>query len=145
MTQSDLAVVVLAAGMGTRMRSDLPKVLHAIAGKPMLRHVLDAVEPLAPERIVVVTGPGMPQVEEVASPHKTVVQAERLGTGHAVMAARDALSGLLPNGDVMVVFGDSPSSPPRPWLACAPCAAKVPRSLRWASSPPIPRPMAGFC
>ena len=108
MTQSDLAVVVLAAGMGTRMRSDLPKVLHAIAGKPMLRHVLDAVEPLAPERIVVVTGPGMPQVEAVASPHKTVVQAERLGTGHAVMAARDALSGLLPNGDVMVVFGDSP-------------------------------------
>lgn len=93
------------------MKSDLPKVLHRIGGRPMLRLVLDAVEPLRPERIVVVVGPNMPAVEEIAAPHITVVQDPPLGTGHAVQQAASALEGyhgVTGRGDVLVVFGDTP-------------------------------------
>ncbi len=93
------------------MKSDLPKVLHRIGGQPMLRLVLDAVEPLRPDRIVVVVGPSMPAVEEVARPHVTVVQDPPLGTGHAVQQAASALDGyhgVTGRGDVLVVFGDTP-------------------------------------
>jgi bifunctional UDP-N-acetylglucosamine pyrophosphorylase/glucosamine-1-phosphate N-acetyltransferase len=111
MTEEKLAVVILAAGKGVRMASDLPKVLHQVAGKAMLRHVIDAAAPLGPERVVVVLGPGMDQVAEAAQAHHTVVQDPPLGTGHAVLAARDALDGYHgPDGagDVLVLFGDSP-------------------------------------
>ncbi|RDD61586.1 bifunctional UDP-N-acetylglucosamine diphosphorylase/glucosamine-1-phosphate N-acetyltransferase GlmU [Ferruginivarius sediminum] len=110
MTTRKLAVVVLAAGLGTRMRSSMPKVLHAVAGKAMVNHVLDAVAELSPDRVAVVIGPGMTQVEAAAAPHTTVVQEERLGTGHAVMAARPALGDLAddPDADVLVVCGDTP-------------------------------------
>ncbi len=111
MTDRKLAVVVLAAGQGTRMKSRLPKVLHALAGKAMLSHVLDTVAALTPERIVVVIGPGMEAVAAAAAPHPTVVQEKRRGTGHAVACAKPALPGYHAGGeagDVLVVYGDTP-------------------------------------
>lgn len=106
MTQGKLAVVVLAAGLGTRMKSRLPKVMHPIAGRPMIAHLLETVAALAPERIAVVIGPGMEQVATCVAPHRTLVQEERLGTGHAVSCARDALRDF--DGDVLVLYGDTP-------------------------------------
>jgi len=85
------AAIILAAGLGTRMRSALPKALHPIAGRPMLRHLIAACEAVF-ERIVVVVGPGMPALEAAAAPHPTVVQAERLGTGHAALQGRRAVA-----------------------------------------------------
>ncbi|TQV80761.1 bifunctional UDP-N-acetylglucosamine diphosphorylase/glucosamine-1-phosphate N-acetyltransferase GlmU [Denitrobaculum tricleocarpae] len=110
MTSNKLAVVVLAAGQGTRMKSELPKVLHPVAGRAMLRHVLDAAESLEPERIIVVVGPGSQEVQKAAVSHHIVVQEERLGTGHAVMCAADALSDYAndDSSDVLVIYGDTP-------------------------------------
>jgi bifunctional UDP-N-acetylglucosamine pyrophosphorylase/glucosamine-1-phosphate N-acetyltransferase len=111
MTESKLAVVILAAGKGVRMASRKPKVLHEVAGKAMLHHVLDAVAPLAPARIVVVSGRDMEQLAEAARPHPTVVQEPQLGTGHAVLAARQTLDGFHGEdgaGHVLVLFGDTP-------------------------------------
>lgn len=95
--------VVLAAGMGTRMKSALPKALHPIAGRPMLRHLLAACEAVF-ERIVVVVGPDMAALEKVAAPHACVVQRERLGTAHAALQAVD----LFGPGDVAVLYADNP-------------------------------------
>jgi bifunctional UDP-N-acetylglucosamine pyrophosphorylase/glucosamine-1-phosphate N-acetyltransferase len=112
MAKAKLAVVVLAAGLGTRMRSGRPKVLHAVAGRPLVGHVLAAVAPLAPDRTVVIVGPGMPEVADAAraaAPKLAVtpaVQRERLGTGHAVRQAERALSGF--RGDVLILMGDAP-------------------------------------
>ncbi len=106
MSSGETAVVVLAAGQGTRMRSHLPKVMHVVAGRPMIAYVLDAVDALQPDRVVVVVGDGMEGVADAVRPHPTVVQSPRLGTGHAVMAARPALEGFA--GDVLVVYGDTP-------------------------------------
>ena len=106
MTDRNLAIVVLAAGKGTRMKSDTPKVLHRIAGRSMLGHVLDRVKPLAPARVVVVVGRGMNAVAAAAKPAKAVVQDSPLGTGHAVMAALPALDGFA--GDVIVTYADVP-------------------------------------
>ena len=106
MTEDKIAVIVLAAGMGTRMKSDLPKVLHPVAGRPMVSHLLATVAALSPERVVVVVGPGMEAVERAVAPHPTVVQAERLGTAHAVAQARAALEGFA--GTVLVLYGDTP-------------------------------------
>lgn len=110
MTDSTLGVVVLAAGEGTRMRSRLPKVLHPVAGRAMLGHVLDAVAALDPARVVVVVGPEMESVARAARPYPTVVQHQRLGTAHAVRTAREALGDLAadPDGEVLVVYGDTP-------------------------------------
>jgi len=101
-----LAVVVLAAGAGTRMKSALPKVLHPLAGWPMLRHVLDNVGKLRPERVIGVIAPGAEAVSQAFAPHATVVQTTPLGTGHAAKAALAALKGHA--GPVLVVFGDAP-------------------------------------
>jgi bifunctional UDP-N-acetylglucosamine pyrophosphorylase/glucosamine-1-phosphate N-acetyltransferase len=111
---SDLAVIVLAAGLGTRMKSRLPKVLHRIAGMPMISHVIAAVAPLKPSRVVLVVGPepDMAAVEVAAratAPRLSIVsaiQSERLGTGHAVRQAATGLKGH--RGDVLVLFGDTP-------------------------------------
>ncbi len=110
MTQRKLAVVVLAAGEGTRMKSQRPKVLHELAGRSMLAHVLSASEALKPDRIVVVVGPGMGDIEKAAGPHSVAIQEKPLGTGHAVMAAKPALGDLLNenNLDILVIFGDTP-------------------------------------
>jgi len=108
MSERPLAAVILAAGQGTRMRSDLHKVLHLIAGKPMLHHLLDKVEALGAERTVVVVGARREQVEASLAGRPVTIahQAEQLGTGHAVQQARDALQGF--SGDVLILFGDVP-------------------------------------
>ncbi|WP_340118363.1 bifunctional UDP-N-acetylglucosamine diphosphorylase/glucosamine-1-phosphate N-acetyltransferase GlmU [Pelagibius sp. 7325] len=110
MSDRKLAVVVLAAGKGTRMKSDLPKVLHPVAGRPMLSHVLASAATLAPAETVVVVAPGMADVEAAAAPSRCAVQDRALGTGHAVAAAREALAPLVAQGstDLLVVFGDCP-------------------------------------
>jgi bifunctional UDP-N-acetylglucosamine pyrophosphorylase/glucosamine-1-phosphate N-acetyltransferase len=104
------AVVVLAAGGGTRMRSDLPKPLHAVAGAPLLRHALDAAAALAPERLAVVVGHGGPVVAAAARalrPEARIVeQPMRRGTGDAVRCALDALGPL--SGDLLVLYADTP-------------------------------------
>ena len=106
-TARPVAVVILAAGSGTRMNSDRHKVLHPIAGRPMLLHLLAAVEALDPARVVVVVGARREQVAAaVAGRAQIAVQAEQRGTAHAVLAAREALAGF--DGDVLVLFGDAP-------------------------------------
>jgi bifunctional UDP-N-acetylglucosamine pyrophosphorylase/glucosamine-1-phosphate N-acetyltransferase len=95
--------ILLAAGLGTRMKSALPKALHPIAGRPMLAHLLDNAA-AAFERVVVVVGPDMPAVERVAAPHPVVVQARQLGTAHAALAAADWFG----EGDVAVLYADNP-------------------------------------
>jgi bifunctional UDP-N-acetylglucosamine pyrophosphorylase / glucosamine-1-phosphate N-acetyltransferase len=101
-----LACIVLAAGQGTRMRSDLPKVLHPVAGLPMIGHVLNACAELAAEKIVVVVSPKAEAIEKAVLPHSCVVQPKPLGTGDAVKPARDELKNF--KGDVVVMFGDAP-------------------------------------
>jgi len=103
-----LAIVVLAAGQGTRMKSDLHKVLHPIAGRPMLLHLLASAAALSPTRTVVVAGARAEQVEAAVAPLGVTVafQAEQLGTGHAVAQAEAALAGF--DGDVLVLYGDVP-------------------------------------
>ncbi len=101
-----LACIVLAAGMGTRMKSDLPKVLHPVAGVPMLRHVLAACEEASADQIVVVVGADASAIKQVAAPHACVVQEKPLGTGDAVKAARKSLVDFA--GDIIVLFGDGP-------------------------------------
>ncbi len=103
---TDTAAVILAAGKSTRMRTSVPKVLHTIAGRPMIAHVLDIVRPLAPARTVVVVGPDMEAVAAEVAPVETALQAAQRGTADAVQAARAALEGFA--GTVLVLFGDSP-------------------------------------
>ncbi|WP_170454644.1 bifunctional UDP-N-acetylglucosamine diphosphorylase/glucosamine-1-phosphate N-acetyltransferase GlmU [Ruegeria arenilitoris] len=104
------ALVILAAGKGTRMNSDIPKVLHPIAQVPMLVHAMRAGSVLAPERTVIVTGHGAEEVAKVARAEdedaRIVVQDQQLGTAHAVAQARAALDGF--TGDVVVLYGDTP-------------------------------------
>ena len=105
---SGLACVVLAAGKGTRMRSDLPKVLHPLAGRPMVEHVLAVARALAPERMVLVIGP---ELEGAAKGWEgdgvdCAVQDEPLGTAHAVEQARPLLEDF--GGDVLVLYADTP-------------------------------------
>src|SRR5690554_4026018 len=91
-----LNVVILAAGKGTRMQSDLPKVLHQIAGKSMLAHVVDSARALKPDAIIVVTGHGAEQVQAQfaeATDLQFVLQQPQLGTGHAVQQAVSKLVG----------------------------------------------------
>ncbi|MBY4827721.1 bifunctional UDP-N-acetylglucosamine diphosphorylase/glucosamine-1-phosphate N-acetyltransferase GlmU [Burkholderia contaminans] len=100
-------IVILAAGTGKRMRSALPKVLHPLAGRPLLSHVIDTARTLQPSRLVVVVGHGAEQVQAaVAAPDvQFAVQAEQLGTGHAV---RQALPLLDPAQPTLVLYGDVP-------------------------------------
>jgi len=105
-THRPLAVVLLAAGKGTRMRSDIPKVLHRIAGKTVVEHAASAPSSLGPDRLVIVVGPGMESIAGEVPGAVAAVQAERLGTAHAVLAARSALEGFM--GDLMVLNGDVP-------------------------------------
>ena len=108
MTTEPIAAIILAAGKGTRMKSDLHKVLHPIAGRPMLLHLVHSVSALDPAITVVVTGAGREQVEAAVAPLgiATALQAEQLGTGHAVAQAQAALSGFA--GDVLILYGDVP-------------------------------------
>ena len=100
------ACVVLAAGKGTRMVSDIPKVLHRLAGRTLLGHVLAAVGELAPQRTVVVVSPDMAELPKLAPGADIAVQPDRRGTGDAVRRAAAHLEGFA--GTVVVVFGDTP-------------------------------------
>ncbi|MBI3513785.1 MAG: bifunctional UDP-N-acetylglucosamine diphosphorylase/glucosamine-1-phosphate N-acetyltransferase GlmU [Proteobacteria bacterium] len=106
MNDRRLGAIVLAAGLGTRMRSDRPKVLHEIAGRPMIHHVMAMVEALGAHATAVVIGADMDAVAAAVAPHRTAVQAERRGTGHAVLAARALIDGAA--DDVVVLYGDVP-------------------------------------
>ena len=107
MGKTQTAVVVLAAGKGTRMKSARSKVLHPVAGRSLLGHVLDTATAIGPERIVVVVGPDMADVEAAAAPHAAVLQPEQLGTADAVKAAREPLADFN-MGTVFVLYGDTP-------------------------------------
>ena len=106
----DLAIIVLAAGKGTRMKSALPKVIHRAAGRSLIAHVLHAARALSPAEAVVVVAPDMDDVvaeaQRVLPQAKPAVQAERLGTGHAVSMAREPLRGF--TGTVLILYGDVP-------------------------------------
>jgi len=105
--QTPLALIVLAAGKGTRMKSDLHKVLHKIAGRPMLMHLLASADQLNPARKVVVVGSGREQLEAaLAGSVELAVQEPQRGTGHAVQQAEGALGGFV--GDVLILYGDVP-------------------------------------
>lgn len=110
MTSRSCLSIVLAAGLGTRMKSDLPKVMHEIGGLPLVGHVVKALKQAGSDRISVVTGPDMPELEKLvqnlAPEAHCHVQHERLGTAHAALAARSALAS--PSDDVLILFGDTP-------------------------------------
>lgn len=104
---SPLAIIVLAAGKGTRMKSDLHKVLHPIAGRPMLMHLMASAAELSPARQVVVAGHGREQLEKALGGSADIaVQDPQLGTAHAVQQAQGALAGF--EGDVLILYGDVP-------------------------------------
>ncbi|NVK21707.1 MAG: bifunctional UDP-N-acetylglucosamine diphosphorylase/glucosamine-1-phosphate N-acetyltransferase GlmU [Kangiellaceae bacterium] len=107
-----LSVVILAAGKGTRMRSSMPKVLHPIAGKPMLQHVIDAAYQLQAQQVVVVAGHGIDQVTAMLEGQKVEIaeQAEQLGTGHAVDQALPLIDDA---NQVLVLYGDVPLIKPQ--------------------------------
>jgi bifunctional UDP-N-acetylglucosamine pyrophosphorylase / glucosamine-1-phosphate N-acetyltransferase len=110
-----IAAIILAAGKGTRMKSDLHKVLHPIAGRPMLMHLMASVDALSPAQKVVVMGSGKEQLEAaLAGTADLAVQDPQLGTGHAVQMAQGALAGFAedhPDGDVLILYGDVPFVP----------------------------------
>jgi bifunctional UDP-N-acetylglucosamine pyrophosphorylase/glucosamine-1-phosphate N-acetyltransferase len=111
MNQSRFAAIILAAGEGTRLNSAQPKVLHEIAGQPMVRHVLDALRLLDPVETVIVLGRDMAAVARAAAPATTVIQSPPRGTGDAVRAAGPALAARIAAGeitDILVLFGDTP-------------------------------------
>ena len=105
---TDFAAIILAAGKGTRMKSDLHKVLHPIAGRPMLDHLLDSLGDLSPVHVVVVAGDRHEQLREALAGRDVTValQEPQLGTAHAALQAKQALAGF--DGLVMVCFGDCP-------------------------------------
>src|SRR5271170_2724224 len=120
-----LSVVILAAGQGKRMNSDLPKVLQPLAGQPLLQHVIRAAGALEPTDIYVVYGHGGARVQSALShePVEWVLQAEQLGTGHAVMQAMCVIPD---DHTVLVLYGDVPlirSSSLKPLLAAADAGA----------------------
>ena len=99
--------IILAAGKGTRMKSDLPKVMHQVAGITMLEHVFRAVSAIQPKKTVTVIGHKADLVKDVlAEQSEFVMQTEQLGTGHAVMMAEETLAGL--EGQTLVIAGDTP-------------------------------------
>ncbi|NTV06278.1 MAG: NTP transferase domain-containing protein [Chlorobiaceae bacterium] len=103
-----LAVIIMAAGKGTRMQSDLPKVLHQANGRPLIDYVLDTANILDPDKIILIVGHQADLVKEAASRYNviTALQEPQLGTGHAVMQAEAHLHDF--DGDVLILSGDAP-------------------------------------
>jgi bifunctional UDP-N-acetylglucosamine pyrophosphorylase/glucosamine-1-phosphate N-acetyltransferase len=107
MTETSLAIIILAAGQSSRMKSNRTKVLHNLAGRSLLAHVLATAETLSPARQVIVTSPGIEEEIAAAFPDATVVvQSPALGSAHAVLAAREALADF--DGRILVLYGDNP-------------------------------------
>lgn len=105
-TMSDISCIILAAGKGTRMKSDLPKVMHLLAGQPLIKHVITATELLEPKEIVTIIADGMDDVAAAVAPHKTAIQKNQLGTGDAARAGLPALTNK--KGYVLILLGDVP-------------------------------------
>jgi bifunctional UDP-N-acetylglucosamine pyrophosphorylase/glucosamine-1-phosphate N-acetyltransferase len=124
-SSQQLACIILAAGEGTRMKSGRAKVLHSVAGFPMIEHVRRACEALEPKRIVAVLAPGAEDVAAAIKPHTSVTQTERRGTAHAVLAAKQELKDF--KGRILVVYGDTPLL--RPETLSALVGQKAPVSL----------------
>lgn len=108
MTAAPLAAIILAAGRGTRMKSERHKVLHPLGGQPMLFHLMQSLAALGPARTIVVAGDKAEQVAEAVVPFgaEVVLQQPQLGTAHAVLQAKAALDGFA--GDILILFGDCP-------------------------------------
>lgn len=104
--KKEIAAIILGAGKGTRMKSDLPKVMMPVCQKPMIRHILDTLEDMDVAQIVTVIAPDGDLVKNEVSPYPVCIQEKQLGTGHAVKCAADALKGFA--GAVLVIFGDTP-------------------------------------
>lgn len=104
--RNKIAAVILGAGKGTRMKSDKPKVLMPVCGKPMIKHIIETLQTVPVDEIITVISPEGQEVAATVAPYKTCVQDKQLGTGHAVNCAKDALEGF--DGTVLVVFGDTP-------------------------------------
>lgn len=102
----EVAAIILGAGKGTRMKSDLPKVMMPVAGKPMIKHIIETLEKMGVKRIVTVISEDGYRVKKETAPYATAVQKEQLGTGHAVNCAKEELKDF--TGPVLVVFGDTP-------------------------------------
>lgn len=101
-----IAAVILGAGKGTRMKSDLPKVMMPLKGKSMIKRIIDTLEDLKADQIVTVISPEGEIVKKEVAPYQTCVQDKQLGTGHAVLYAKDLLKNF--DGAVLVIFGDTP-------------------------------------
>ena len=125
-----LNVVIMAAGKGTRMKSALPKVLHKLAGRPLLQHVLDSAATLAPQRRLVITGHGAAQVEALAAGAQgaqCVRQEPQLGTGHAIQQVVPALGD--EPGTTLILNGDVPLIAPATMQAlAAACGGQIGRA-----------------
>ena len=106
MNENKIAAVVLGAGKGTRMNSDLPKVMMPVCGKPMIRHIIDTLESANVSKIVTVIAPDGDIVAKEVAPYETCIQKHQQGTGDAVKSAKQALKNF--DGDVLVIFGDQP-------------------------------------
>lgn len=104
--ENKIAAIILGAGKGTRMKSDLPKVMMPVCGKSMIRHIIDTLENASVEKIVTVIAPDGDIVKKEVSPYPTCVQEKQLGTGNAVLAAETLLKDF--HGDILVIFGDQP-------------------------------------
>lgn len=100
------AAIILGAGKGTRMQSDLPKVMMPVCGKPMIRHIINTLEEMDIDQIVTVIAPDGALVKNEVAPYPTCVQDKQLGTGHAVKCAAEILKDF--DGAVLVIFGDTP-------------------------------------
>lgn len=106
MSKDNIGAIILGAGKGTRMESDLPKVMMPVSGKPMIRHIINTLEAMKVKDIVTIISADGQVVKDETSPYKTAVQDKQLGTGHAVKCAKDVLKGF--DGPVLVIFGDTP-------------------------------------
>lgn len=106
MNKENIAAIILGAGKGTRMKSDLPKVMMPVCGRPMIKHIINTLEEMGTKEIVTIIAPDGELVKNETKPYKTAVQYEQLGTGHAVLCAKEALKDF--EGAVLVIFGDTP-------------------------------------
>jgi len=106
MNTENIAAIILGAGKGTRMKSDLPKVMMPVCGKPMVKHIIDTLTGMGVSRIVTVISADGELVKKETAPFATVVQYEQKGTGHAVKCAKEAMGDF--SGPILVVFGDTP-------------------------------------